>query len=70
MAIGGGHTHYTRYGSGFGANPLSILAPSTEKTTGAMATGATLVKLTRVGDEGKMIQFSTQMRESRAFAHR
>jgi hypothetical protein len=40
-----------------------------EKSTGAVATGATRVKLTRVGDAGKLIQFSTQKREDRG-AHR
>jgi anaerobic selenocysteine-containing dehydrogenase len=70
MAIGGGHTHFGRYASDRGANPLSILAPSTEKTTGAIATGATRVKLTRVSDAGRLIQFSTVKRENRSFAHR
>ena len=70
MAIGGGHTHFGRYASDRGANPLSILAPSTEKTTSAIATGATRVKLTRVSDSGRLIQFSTAKRENRSFAHR
>jgi len=70
MAIGGGHTNFGRYASDRGANPLSILAPSTEKTTGAIATGATRVKLTRVSDAGRLIQFSTTKRENRSFAHR
>jgi anaerobic selenocysteine-containing dehydrogenase len=65
MGIGGGHTHFTRFGSGHGSNALSILAPLTEKTTGATATGATRVKLTRVSSEGGLIQFSTQKRENR-----
>jgi anaerobic selenocysteine-containing dehydrogenase len=70
MAIGAGHTHYGRYASDRGANPLSILAPATEKTTGTIATGATRVKLTRVSDTGRLIQFSTQKRENRSYAHR
>ena len=70
MAIGAGHTHFGRYASDRGANPLSILAPATEKTTGAIATGATRVKLTRVSDAGRLIQFSTVKRENRSFAHR
>jgi anaerobic selenocysteine-containing dehydrogenase len=70
MAIGGGHTHYGRYASGHGVNPLSILAPTVEKTTESVATGATRVKLTRVGDRGNLIQFSTRKRESSGFAHR
>lgn len=70
MAIGAGHTHYGRYASDRGANPLAILAPAMEKTTGAIATGATRVKLTRVSDSGRLIQFSTQKRENRSYAHR
>jgi len=70
MAIGGGHTHYGRYGSGHGVNPLSILAASIEKETGAVATGATRVKLTRVSDAGHLIQFSTQKREDRGYSQR
>jgi anaerobic selenocysteine-containing dehydrogenase len=70
MAIGAGHTHFGRYASDRGANPLSILAPAKEKTTGSIATGATRVKLTRVSDAGRLVQFSTQKRENRSFAHR
>jgi anaerobic selenocysteine-containing dehydrogenase len=69
MAIGGGHSHFGRFSSGRGANPLSILSPDVEGTTGATATGATRVSLTRVSEEGKLIQFSTQKRENRG-AHR
>jgi molybdopterin-containing oxidoreductase family iron-sulfur binding subunit len=70
MAIGGGHTNYTRFGTGHGANPLSILAPSVEATTGAMATGATRVKLSRVSDEGGLIQFSVRKREQKGDSYR
>jgi molybdopterin-containing oxidoreductase family iron-sulfur binding subunit len=70
MAIGGGHTHFTRYGTGHGVNPLSILAPSVDSATGAILTGSTRVKITRVSESGKLIQFSTQKRENRSFAHR
>ncbi len=63
MAIGGGHTHFGRYASGLGANPLAILSSSS-------ATGSTRVKLTRVSDAGKLIQFSTQKRENRGSAYR
>jgi anaerobic selenocysteine-containing dehydrogenase len=70
MAIGGGHTHYTRFGTGHGANPLSILAPSVEAATGAVATGATRVKLSRVSDEGGLIQFSVRKREQRGNSYR
>ncbi len=64
MAIGGGHTHYTRYASGRGANPLSILAPTWEDATGVLATGATRVRLTRAGG-GTLTQYSAVDREGR-----
>jgi anaerobic selenocysteine-containing dehydrogenase len=62
MAIGQGHTHYGRYASGRGANPLSILAPAQEETTGVLITGGTRVRLERLG-EGELIQFAPQDRE-------
>ncbi|MEP6961866.1 MAG: molybdopterin dinucleotide binding domain-containing protein, partial [Acidobacteriota bacterium] len=65
MAIGQGHAHYTRYASGRGANPLSILAPAFETATGAVLTGATRVRITRLAG-GQLTQYSpkdTQHRE-------
>jgi anaerobic selenocysteine-containing dehydrogenase len=59
MGIGGGHAHYTRYAAGRGANPLSILAATWEKNSGALATGATRVRLTRIG-KGELIQYSAK----------
>jgi menaquinone reductase, molybdopterin-binding-like subunit len=70
MAIGDGHTQYSRYASGRGANPLSILAPVWEKATGAQVIGGTRVRLTRVGPPRSWTQFSKVDREERAFAHR
>jgi anaerobic selenocysteine-containing dehydrogenase len=64
LAIGEGHTHYGRYASGRGANPLSILAPVWEEVTGTLATGATRVRLERIPEaNGELIQFSPQDRE-------
>jgi anaerobic selenocysteine-containing dehydrogenase len=57
MAIGDGHTHYGRYASGRGANPLSILSPE-------LALGATRVRLAKLeAKAGQLIQFSPQDRE-------
>jgi anaerobic selenocysteine-containing dehydrogenase len=70
MAIGDGHAHYSRYASGRGANPLSILAPVWEKSTGSLVTGATRVRLTRVGGRRGFIQFSAPDRERRAHSER
>ena len=59
MPVGQGHSNYTRYASGRGQNPIEIVAPVGEASTGALAWAATRVKITRVGDpDGKLILFS------------
>lgn len=59
MPVGQGHESYTRFASGRGSNPLSILAPSVEAETGALAWAATRVKLTRVAEgRGELILFA------------
>jgi anaerobic selenocysteine-containing dehydrogenase len=70
MAIGDGHAHFTRYASGRGANPLSILAPVWEASNGALILGATRVRLMRTGGARGWIQFSTEDRQERRFAGR
>jgi anaerobic selenocysteine-containing dehydrogenase len=70
MAIGDGHSHYSRYASGRGASPLSILAPVWEKSTGALVPGATRVRLSRAGGPRGWTQFSTQDRQERGLAYR
>jgi anaerobic selenocysteine-containing dehydrogenase len=77
MAIGDGHTHYTRYASkaesasglNRGANPISILDPATDPVTGAVLTGGTRVRLTRKG-EGMLIQYSVKDTEHHKDAYR
>jgi anaerobic selenocysteine-containing dehydrogenase len=65
MPVGQGHTAFTRYASGRGANPISILAPVTDKETGALAWAATRVKVSRVGGpDGKLILFAGALREN------
>ncbi len=70
MAIGDGHSHFGRYASGRGANPLTILAPVWEKSTGALVLGGTRVRLSRVADRRDWIQFAAPDREERTFEHR
>ncbi len=70
MAIGEGHRHYGRYASGRGANPIRILAPVWEKSTGALVLGATRVRLERLGPRAGLIQFSPNDREHGPWAHR
>ena len=71
MAIGEGHTHYGRYASGRGANPLSILAPIYENSTKALAFGATRVRLTALNrNRAELIQFAPNDREQGPWGHR
>ena len=63
MPAGQGHTNYTRYASGRGENPVDLLAPMTEETTGAVAWAATRVKISRADGDGRLILFAGGMRE-------
>ena len=65
MPMGQGHRFFTRYASGRGSNPIEIVAPVTEPTTGALAWAATRVRLSRVGPpDGRLILFAGGMRET------
>ncbi len=63
MPVGQGHQNFTRFASGRGANPLSILAPLAEHETGSLAWAATRVKLTRAGgpEQAKLVLFAGGM---------
>ena len=50
MPIGQGHTLYGRNAEARGANPLAILDPMADTATGALAYGATIVKIAKVAD--------------------
>jgi len=64
MPVGQGHESFTRFASGRGANPITILAPLTESETGALAWAATRVKIARAGgSDGSLIMFAGEMRE-------
>jgi anaerobic selenocysteine-containing dehydrogenase len=59
MPLGQGHETFTRYASNRGSNPIAILAPVTEPQTGALAWGATRVKIRRVSEgRGELILFA------------
>ena len=64
MPVGQGHQTFTRYASGRGENPISLLGTFTESVTGSLAWAATRVRITRVGDrDGRLILFAGEMRE-------
>ena len=59
MPMGQGHTQFTRYATGRGENPATLLAPLTEASTGAVAWAATRVSLARAGDpDGRLVLFA------------
>jgi anaerobic selenocysteine-containing dehydrogenase len=63
MPAGQGHDNFTRFASGRGVNPLSILAPLVEHETGSLAWAATRVKLARAGgpEQAKLVLFAGGM---------
>lgn len=63
MAIGQGHTHFGRYASGRGVNPLTIVAAAWERESGVLAFGATRVRLEHTDRSGQLVQFSMMDRE-------
>ena len=64
MPAGQGHENYTRYATGRGANPIEILAPVKEATTGALAWAATRVKIAKVAEaDGSLVLFAGSLRD-------
>ena len=64
MPVGQGHSNFTRYATGLGANPIAILAPAVVADTTALAWSATRVKITRVGGpDESLILFAGATRE-------
>lgn len=63
IPAGQGHTTFTRYASGRGANPFHLLSPRTDDATGALAWASTRVKLERVSDaDGRLVLFAGGLR--------
>ena len=71
MAVGQGHTNFTRYASNRGVNPIAILAPTTIAETGTLAWSATRVKIAKVGgpDTDSLILFGGATRERPDWTH-
>ncbi len=65
MPVGQGHENFTRYATGRGANPISILAPMQVAETSSLAWAATRVKVSAVG-HGKMVLFGGSLTEAPA----
>jgi anaerobic selenocysteine-containing dehydrogenase len=56
MPIGQGHGEYGRYAKHRGVNPIQILAPEIEPSTGALAWSATRVKLVPTGRRVELVK--------------
>jgi anaerobic selenocysteine-containing dehydrogenase len=64
MPMGQGHRMFTRFASGRGENPVDLLAPTTESSTGSVAWAATRVSISRVGPaDGRLVMFAGGLRE-------
>jgi anaerobic selenocysteine-containing dehydrogenase len=66
MPVGQGHQTFTRYASGRGSNPLSILAPLTEPRTEVLAWAATRVRVAKVSgpvEANQLVQFATGLKD-------
>ncbi len=57
IPVGQGHEEYGRYASGRGANPIKMLAPQVEHTTGALAWAGTRVSISKLG-KGELVLLS------------
>jgi anaerobic selenocysteine-containing dehydrogenase len=55
MPLGQGHTAFGQYASRHGVSPLAILAPTADSQAGALAFGATRVKLTKLAGRDRLI---------------
>jgi anaerobic selenocysteine-containing dehydrogenase len=49
VPLGQGHTAFGRWAERRGANPIDLLAPSADQTTGSLAYGATRARLVKTG---------------------
>ncbi len=51
IPVGQGHSDYGRYAAGRGQNPVNLLAPVTNGTSGGLAWGATRVRIEATGEK-------------------
>ena len=63
IPIGQGHTAGGRYAKGRGANVLSILSPTSDRETGALAWAATRVKIEKAGRWVRLPKFENSVPE-------
>ena len=63
MPIGQGHSAFGRYAKNRGANPLEILSPQWDSTSGVLATSATRVQLVATGRQARLVKTGGESRQ-------
>ena len=63
MPIGQGHSEYGRYAKDRGVNPIEILSPEVEATTGNLASSATRVNVVATGGHVTLVKTSGNSRD-------
>ncbi len=63
MPIGQGHSNYGRYASNRGTNPLEILSPLVDESSGNLASNATRVKVVATGKHIEIVKTSGKSRD-------
>ena len=62
MALGSGHDNYGRFASGRGPNPMMVIGDMRDDGTCATDFGPISVRVSKSGENGRLIQFSRQDR--------
>jgi len=61
IPVGQGHTDYGRFAQGRGSNPVDLLVPVVDQETGALAWGATRVRITRTGRRHRLARLESNV---------
>ena len=56
IPIGQGHSHYGRYAKERGVNPLQLVAPEVDSTSGALAWTASRVRISKTGSRVEIVK--------------
>jgi anaerobic selenocysteine-containing dehydrogenase len=59
MPIGRGHQDYGRFAAGKGSNPMQVLVPEVDESTGGLAWGATRVRIEPTGEQQELARIES-----------
>jgi molybdopterin-containing oxidoreductase family iron-sulfur binding subunit len=63
MPVGQGHDSFGRYANGRGVNPIQILAPTVDPTSGSLASSATRVSVVVTGRRAEAVRIGGESRQ-------